>query len=400
MTAQTRIRDIQKALTEAGIDGWLFYDFRGSDPLAYRILMMPAGLIASRRWYYWIPASGEPTKIVHAIEKGNLDHLPGKREVYLPWPDLQKTLASTLEGAGKVAMQFSPHNAIPYLARVDAGTIDLIRSFGVEVVSSGDLVSRFEAVWTDSQFESHQEVSKHLLATIRGAYQHLAEHISEAKSLTEYELQSFMMEEFGRRDVLADHPPIVAVNQNAANPHYSPQPEGSAPIRRGDLLLIDFWGRMDRDATVCADYTWMATVDDVVGERHDEVFQIVRAARDAGIEKVREAMAASESLHGKDVDDAVRAVIEEAGYGEAFLHRTGHSIGREVHGNGANIDNLETDDTRTILPGTCFSIEPGIYLEGEIGVRSEVDVYVSPSREVIVTGEPQEKVVPVMSEYA
>lgn len=394
-----RIDEIQTALQEASLDGWLFYDFRGTDPLAYRILGMPAGLIASRRWFYWIPATGEPTKIVHAIEKHNLDHLPGKREVYLPWPQLHDTLRAALKGAKRIAMQFSPLGAVPYIARVDAGTIDLIRSFGVEIVSSGNLVSRFEAVWTPEQWESHQEVSNHLVETIQTAYRELSARIQKGETPLEREIQQLMMEEFGRRGVLADHPPIVARNENAANPHYSPPPEGSAPIARGDLLLIDYWGRMDREGSVCADYTWMATVDDHVHDRHDEIFQIVRAARDAGIARVKEGMAAGETLYGRDVDDAVRAVIDEAGYGHAFLHRTGHSIGREVHGNGANIDNLETDDDRTLLPSTCFSIEPGIYLEGEIGVRSEVDVFISADRDVVVTGQTQTQVVALLAEY-
>lgn len=400
MDVAERVREIQASLRGESLDGWLFYDFRGSDPLAYRILGLPAGLIASRRWFYWIPAEGEPVKIVHAIEAGNLDALPGAKRVYLPWSQLHETLRETLPSAGVIAMQFSPHNAVPYISRVDAGTIDLIRSFGLKIASSGDLVSRYEAVWSPEQWESHREVSVQLMETLYATYREVARRVSDGESPAEYSIQQFMMGEFERRGVLADHAPIVAAGPNAANPHYGPQASASSPIRRGDLLLIDFWGRMNRPGTVCADYTWMATVDDHVPGRHEEIFNIVRDARDAGIERVRAAMGAGEALCGRDVDDAVRAVIGDAGYAEAFLHRTGHSIGQEVHGNGANIDNLETQDDRTLLPSTCFSIEPGIYLKGELGVRSEVDVYITPQRDVVVTGDPiQTEVVPLLAEY-
>ncbi|RMG55877.1 MAG: aminopeptidase P family protein [Acidobacteria bacterium] len=379
---------IQEALKRAGIGGWLFYDFRQSDPLAYRILGLDETRLGTRRWFYFIPAEGQPAKIVHAIEREHLDALPGKKFVYLSWQQLHEYVRQTVRGCGTVAMQYSPNNDIPYVSRVDAGTVELIRSFGVDVVSSSDLVAQFEAVWTEAQWQSHRWTADRLRRIIDETFAEIARRVRERGETSEYDVQQFMMALFERDGLITDHPPIVAVNAHAANPHYAPTRERTEPIREGDFVLIDYWAKKKDDPeAVYADYTWTGYVGRSVPDRYAHIFDIVRRARDRAIDFVRQAVRAGRSLHGWEIDEVARTVIAEAGYGPYFIHRTGHSIGKEVHGNGANIDNLETRDHRRILPHTAFSIEPGIYLEGEFGVRSEVDVYVT-ERDAIVTGEP------------
>jgi Xaa-Pro dipeptidase len=389
----SRVSDIQRALRDANLDGWLFYDFRQSDPLAYRILKLDPKQFSTRRWFYFVPAGGEPTRINHAIEQGKLDRLPGRKLVYSSWPLLHEHLRGVLGSVGngkpaRIAMQYSPENAIPYISRVDAGTIELVRSLGAEPVTSADLVQLFEAVWTDEQYRSHVTAADNIHNIIQEAFAEVGRKIKAGGPVNEYEIQQFMVRRFDEENMTCDGDhPIVSVNANAASPHYQPNAEKFAPINRGDFLLLDVWAKLNTPGAVYADQTWTGFVGTEPSEEHVKVFTIVRDARDAAIEFVRESVAAGREIKGAEVDDVSRAVIERAGYGEYFTHRTGHSIGEEVHGNGAHIDNLETRDSRKIIPRTCFSIEPGIYLPGNFGVRSEIDLYVGDGR-IEVTGQP------------
>ena len=387
-----RVADIQRALADAGLDGWLFYDFRQSDPLAYRILKLDPNQFSTRRWFYFVPATGEPTRINHAIEAGKLDLLPGRKLIYSSWEKLHAHLAETLAAAGespRVAMQYSPENSIPYISRVDAGTIELVRSLGAEPATSADLVQLFEAVWTDEQYRSHVTAADNIHNIIQEAFAEVSRRVKADEPVTEYDIQQFMVRRFEELGMTCnDDHPIVSVNENAASPHYQPNAQKFSPIKRGDFLLLDVWAKLNTPGAVYADQTWTGFVGDEPSEEHLKVFQIVRDARDAAIEFVRESVAAGREIKGAEVDDVSRGVIERAGYGEYFTHRTGHSIGEEVHGNGAHIDNLETKDSRKIIPRTCFSIEPGIYLPGNFGVRSEIDLYVGDGGRIEVTGQP------------
>ncbi len=391
-----RVADIQRALAEqTGLDGWLFYDFRGSDPLAYRVLRLDPTTHVTRRWYYWIPRQGRPIKLLHRIESHVLDALPGEVVPYVSWTEQQAALATLLRGATRIAMQYSPQNAIPYISRVDAGTIELIRSFGVEVATSADLVQRFEAVWNERQLESHRVAAEALRRIVDEAFAHVRTSLTAGQALSEYDVQQFMLARMRAHGMVTGSPPIVAVNEHSANPHYGPGRDGSAAIRRGDLVLIDLWAKQPAPGAVYADITWTGYVGATVPARQQAVFHIVRHARDAALVFVQERVKAGSFPCGWEVDDVCRSVIREAGYGDRFIHRTGHSIGEEVHGNGANIDNLETQDSRRLLSGTCFSIEPGIYLPGEFGIRSELDVYLA-DRDACVYGRPlQTEIVPI-----
>ena len=399
-----RVADIQSALRDAGLDGWLFYDFRQSDPLAYRILRLDPKQFSTRRWFYFVPAEGEPTRINHAIEQGKLERLPGRKLIYSSWQKLSENLRDALATANatrgpRIAMQYSPENFIPYISRVDAGTIELVRSLGAEPVTSADLVQLFEAVWTDDQYQSHVTAANNVHDIIQEAFAEVARKIKSDEHVTEYDIQQFMVRRFEEEEMTCDGDhPIVSVNSNAASPHYQPSAEKFSPIQRGDFLLLDVWAKLKTPGAVYADQTWTGFVGEEPKDEHVKVFQIVRDARDAAIEFVRENVKAGREIKGAEVDDVSRGVITRAGYGEYFTHRTGHSIGEEVHGNGAHIDNLETRDSRRIIPRTCFSIEPGIYLPGNFGVRSEVDVYVSDG-DIEVTGQPvQTELVAILKE--
>ena len=386
--SHARVLRIQQAIREqAGLDGWLFYDFRHLDPIAYRVLLLDPSLHVTRRWYYWVPAQGTPVKLQHRIEPHVLDGLPGDARAYVSWRDQQAALGSLLHSAKRVAMQYSPMNAIPYLSRVDAGTIDLVRSLGAEVVTSADLVQQFEAVWDGAQLSSHQVAAEGLRAIVDEAFGFVGTSLAARSSLTEYGLQQYILSRMQARGLVTSSPPIAAVNAHSADPHYAPASEGSAPIRQGDLVLIDLWAKRPGPGAVYADITWTGFVGATVPTRHQDIFQIVRRARDAAVTFVQGRVRAGEFPYGWEVDDICRQVIQDAGYEQYFVHRTGHSIGEEVHGNGANIDNLETQDARRLLPGTCFSIEPGIYLPDEFGIRSELDVYLS-ARDAVVYGQP------------
>ena len=391
------VASIQKALKAENFDGWLFYYFHDNDPLAHHILGLSADHFVSRRWFYFIPVSGEPVKLVHRIEMEALDLLPGRKVVYLGWRQLEEKLKELLGGKGRVAMQYSPNNAIPYISRVDGGTIELVRSTGVEVVSSANLVQTFEAVWSESQLKAHLVAATNLRAIVFDAFKEIATHITANKPVNEYEIQQFICQRFEELGMTTNSPPIVAVNEHSGSPHYQPTVTKHSPIKKGDFVLLDIWAKLKQPAdAVYADITWTGFVGGKVPEQYEHIFKIVSGARDAAVAFIRKALSEKRVIHGWEVDDVTRAFITEREHGDDFVHRTGHSIGLEVHANGANIDNLETRDERRLIPRTCFSIEPGVYL-AEFGVRSEIDVYINES-EAIIGGEPiQTEVIPILS---
>lgn len=390
---EDRLHAIQAALIDEGIDAWLFVDFRGSDPIAAGVLGV-APQIATRRWFYCVPASGEPVGLVSAVEPDVLRGLPGRVSFYRTWQQLHAGVADLIAGTRRVAMQYSPRNDIPYVSRVDAGTVELIRSAGVEVCTSADLVQRFDAVWSPAQFSSHERAARVLRTIVDEAFATIGGRCRAGAPLDEGAVQRAILDGFKARGLVTHHPPIVAAGSNSANPHYATPSAGGRRIGLEEFVLIDLWAK-EPDG-VYADITWTGYVGERVPARHAEVFTAVRNARDAGVAAARAALTAGTPVRGCDIDTTVRAVIDRAGYGSYFTHRTGHSIGVEVHGNGANIDGFETPDTRRLLPGCCFSIEPGVYLPGEFGIRSELNAFVD-GRELIVTGEPiQTAVVPIL----
>ncbi|WP_439624314.1 M24 family metallopeptidase [Gemmata sp.] len=377
---------VQAAVRESGVDGWLLYDFRGLNVLAQRVVgLADKKSLLSRRWFYFVPASGEPKKLVHAIEPASLDHLAGSKTTYRRWQELEAGVGALLSGAKKVAMEYSPRNANPYISRVDAGTIELVRSFGCEVVPSGDLIQLFEAVWDADQEKSHFEAAKLCRAAYDIAFAFIADEIKAKGKVMETAVQARILKHFADSGMTTYSPPIVGVGPHSGDPHFDTSPATDTPIEKGSFVLIDLWAKMNRPRAVYADYTRTVFIGDTVPEKYAKVFTVVAAARDAGITCVKDAFVAKRPLRGWEVDNATRAVIEAAGYGENYPHRTGHNIGQEVHGNGAHIDGLETRDDRLIIPRTCFSIEPGIYLP-EFGVRSEVDVFIDAAGTVHVTG--------------
>ena len=378
------LTEIQRALRDAQLDGWLFYDHHERDPLAYRILGFRPARHVTRRWYYLIPASGEPRGLVHRIEPNMLDELPGVKTCYASWTLQLEGLRALLTGSRRVAMQYSPNNAVPYVSMVDAGTVELVRSLGVEVATSADLIQHFEARWSEAQLESHLEAGRRVDRVRRAAF----DEIARLGSPNEWEIKNFILDSFDRSGLFTDHGPIVGVNENAANPHYEPSGEIHAPIRKGDVVLLDMWAKLAHvPNAVYYDITWTGFHGVEPPGEVVNVFNIVRDARDAAIEFVKSHRDAA----GWQVDDAARAHIHAHGYGDYFVHRTGHSIGEDVHGSGANMDNLESHDERRLIPRTCFSIEPGIYLP-KFGIRSEVNMYVSET-DARVTGEIQTRLV-------
>jgi Xaa-Pro aminopeptidase len=369
---------IQKALSEQQVDGWLLYDFRGSNPIARSVIGFDESQIGTRRWFYLIPRDGAPVAIMHVIEPHALRGAPGVSVLYRSWKDLEGLLAKHLAGMRRVAMEYSPGAAIPYVARVDAGTIEMVRAAGaVEVVSSADLVQTFEARWTPEQKELHDRAARDTLRAKDEAFALVKERLRAGSPVTEHEVQGFIQGRFDAYGLFTNHPCIVAVNDHASDPHFETGPgPDNRTIKKGDLVLIDIWSKVANDPrAVYYDATWMGYCGQDVPAKMREVWETVKGARDAAVDFVTQSVKAGRTLHGYEVDDVSRAHIEERGYGPYFLHRTGHSIGYEVHGNGVNIDNLETRDQRKIIPGVCFSIEPGVYLP-EFGVRSEIDMYV------------------------
>ncbi len=384
-----RLKEIQAALREEGLDGWLFFDHHVRDLLSYRVLGLdPAGHY-TRRWYYYIPAEGEPTGLLHRVEPHSLAALPGKMRVYSRWTEHTAELQAILHNAKRVAMQYSPNCAVPYVSMVDAGTVELIRGFGVDVVSSANLIQLFEARWTDAQLASHLEAGRRMDAHRRAAFDRIGEHLRANERITELDIQRFLRHTFAGSGLVTDHGPIVAVNANASDPHYGPTEQKHSEIRKGDVVLIDMWAKLDVPDSTYYDITWTGFCGPEPRPEIVRVFDVVRQARDSAVACAKKAV--SQALHGFDIDDAARGYIIESGFGEYFVHRTGHSIGTEVHGTGANMDNFETHDDRRIIPRTCFSVEPGIYLP-EFGIRSEVNVYVSES-DAVVTGEMQRELV-------
>ena len=383
---------IQQALRERNIDAWLFYDHHHRDPIAYRVLGLPKDLMVTRRWYYLIPSNGEPTKLVHKIESGHLDTLPGSKSQYAGWQELFDGLKHMLTGHRDLAMQYSPNNIVFTISMVDAGTADMIRGLGKNIISSADLVAQFEATWTDEQIKTHFEARDAIDSITAEAFKEIGRRVRNGGT-TEHQIQQFFMEGFARENIVTDDPPIVAVNANSGNPHYEPRADHPVPIRDGDFVLIDVWGKKDKPGAVYYDITWVGVVGKFPTDRQQEVFKVVRDARDIGIKTVLDAIAARKPIAGWEVDHAVRGLIKNARFGDYFIHRTGHSIGTEVHSNGANMDDLEIHDERRILPNSCFSIEPGIYLP-EFGVRLEVDVLVREAS-AEVTGKIQKEIVTI-----
>ncbi len=390
------IKKIQAALAEKGVDGWLLCDFHNRDHLAYRVLGLDFTKNTSRRWFYFIPAKGEPVRLVSAVEPARLDAIPGEKRTYRAWGELHDAIKKLLGAHKKIAMQYSPMNNIPYVSIVDGGTLELIRSLGYEVVSSADLVQQFEAIIDRAGYESHLRAGDKVQHIKNEAFAEIGKALAKKQKLTEYELAQFILKRFAEEGLTCGHEsPIVGIGDHPADPHFEPKKEGSYVFKKGDCFLIDLWAKFDKPGSIYYDITWSGFVGDEPPEKYQEIFHVVRDARIAAVNFVRKRFAAKKPCYGWEVDDACRAVVKDAGYGDNFVHRTGHSIGEEVHGNGVNIDNLETKDERLLVPGICFSVEPGIYLPGEMAARSEIDCFITLDGEVVVHGEEQMELVRV-----
>ena len=376
---------VQRALKEDGFDAWLLYDFHGSNPIAARLAGLAASKkMATRRWYYLIPADGQPRGLVHAIERHNLDGLPGDKQPYAGRQQLDAGLRDLLRGVKRVAMEYSPGNNIPYLSRVDAGTVEAVRQLGVDVGSSGDLVQRFEAVWSDAAYQTHVTASDMLYRIKDRAFALVKERLASRTAIDEYELQQRMVEWFKEEGLYSSDPPNVSAQENAGDPHYSAQRDKSRPIRPNEILLLDLWGKLPEAGSVFADITWCAFTGSSVPDEYAAAFAAACAGRDASVKLVQESVQKGADLRGWQVDRVCRDVIDKAGYGQYFIHRTGHSLGEEVHGNGVHMDDYETHDDRRLIPGTGFTIEPGVYND-RFGVRTEINMFIG-EREARVTG--------------
>lgn len=394
MDFATRLQQAQHSLNLLGIDGWLLYDFRKTNDLACYFLDIPKHALMTRRFFYWIPRQGSPIKLVHRIESGSLDHLPGEKRLFSAWEELESCLNSMLENSCRVAMEYSPRNAIPYISKVDAGTVDLIRSFGIEVVSSADLLQVYTSVWNKEQLQLHLEAADVLDHTVAKAWDLIANSLTSHSPISEYDVQQFILAEFERQQCMCEDPPICAVNAHAADPHYTLDAHNRTFIKSDDFILIDLWCKKKVPRAVYADITRVGVAAAQATTKQQHIFNIVRNARDAAMELLTSRFSQGLPIMGWEVDQICRATIQAAGYAEFFTHRTGHNIGERDHGDGANIDNFETKDTRLLLPKTCFSIEPGIYLPGEFGIRLEHDVYVeADGRSVRVTGGLQKEII-------
>jgi len=389
-----QLSEIQSDLRAAKIGGWLFYDFRGRDPIAHRILALPNAM-RTRRWFYFVPAKGTPKKLVHKIEAEALVALPGETLSYAGQDELRKNLKKILGRAKNIAMQYSPKNAIPYVAMVDAGTVELVKSCGVKVVTSADLVQKYEACWTPQQLQSHLDAGKAIDRIVGEAFALAAKAVREKKPLTEVALQKWILQEFEKSGLATDESPDVAVNAHASDPHYAPSDDRPTEIKEGDLLLLDVWGKTAAANSVYYDVAWVGYLGAKVPEKFSKPFDVILQARDKAVALIQSSVAAGKPLQGWQVDQAARGVIEKAGYGKYFFHRTGHSIGQTVHGNGVNMDGLETHDSRHLIPGTCNSVEPGIYMK-EFGMRSEVNIYIDQG-EARVTGAVQKEILALLA---
>ncbi len=390
------MKDVQAALTADGLDGWLLYDFRGINPIAADVtgVSRKTGHLATRRWYYLIPATGEPRGLVHAIEKDSLSHLPGSTAKYAGRDQLEAGLRQLLSGVRKIAMEYSPDCAIPYVSRVDGGTIELVRRSGVEVVSSGDLIQRFSAVWDDAAIATHRQASEKLYRVKDRAFDAIARRLRDGVATTEYDIQQLMAGSFRDEGLVTDSDPDVACQENAGNPHYLPTSSRSRAIHADEIVLLDLWGKLDRRGAVFADITWMGFTGRRVPERFARAFGAICAARDASVALVQTAVRGGRDIRGFEVDRAARAVLQNAGFADKILHRTGHSLGETVHGNGVNMDDYETHDDRRLLPGTGFTIEPGLYFD-DFGVRTEINMVVG-VRDAAVTGPIQTEILPLV----
>jgi Xaa-Pro dipeptidase len=387
------IAAVQAALRADGVDGWLLYDFRGLNPIAADItgVLRQAGHLATRRWYYLIPAAGDPRALVHAIEPKALAHLPGAATRYAGREQLEAGLRHVLAGLKRVAMEYSPGCAIPYVARVDAGTIELVRQAGADVVSSGDLIQRFAAVWNDEQVATHERAAEKLYRVKDHAFDTIARRLRDGVPTNEYDIQQLMVGWFRDEGLLSDSDPDVSAAANSGNPHYLPTAASHRAINADEIVLLDLWGKLEGVGAVFADITWVGYTGRQVPDRYARAFAAIAAARDRAIALVRDAAQTERQLRGWEVDRAASTVLREAGYGDQILHRTGHSLGTSVHGDGVNMDDYETHDDRRLLPGTGFTIEPGVYFE-DFGVRTEINMIVS-THDARVTGPVQSEIV-------
>jgi len=386
-----RVAAIQAALRDQKIDGWLFYDFWKRNEYAQRILDYPKHILNTRRFFYLIPAQGEPRKLVHSIERWNLDHLPGEKAIYLSWQSLSDGLSKLLSGMKTIAMEYSPGNAIPYISKVDAGTIETVQKTGVKIVSSMNLTQYFESRWTEQAYRDNLETANIMRSVVDKTFGYMKSKITGRQRLTEYDVQEFMLSLFKENGLVTMEAPNCSVNANSGNPHYEPTKEVHSELKEGDFILIDLWAKKNVSGSTYNDITWVGFLGTSVPEKYTKIFNVVKGGRDAAIDLLKQSFAAGKPVRGCDVDDAARNHIVKAGYGEYFIHRTGHSITEDLHGSGANMDNLETNDQREIIPETSFSVEPGIYFMGDFGIRSEVNVYISKNREVVVPGEPRQQ---------
>ena len=391
-----QIPEIQQALVDAELDGWLFAVFQGNDPISLELLGLAGRGLVTRRCYYLIPSQGEPRRLVHDLEPAMLDHLPGSKSNYRSWQQYRQEMERLVRDCRRLAAQYSPRNELPSCSRLDAGTAELLDSFGVELVTSADLIQRFAAVWTPEQLESHRRANVHLHRIALEAFDLVAARLRDGREIDEHEVQQHILGAFELAGLHTHADPIVGVDAHAADPHYEPTPETAWPIRPGQLLLIDLWAKEKPPESIFADITWCGVTSPSPTDRQQELWTIARDARDAGIELVRSRWPAT-PVHGYEVDDAVRDVIRSAGYGEYFIHRTGHSIGIQDHGQGANMDNLETHDTRRLMAMTGFSIEPGIYIPGELGVRTEVNIALTETAAEVTGGEPQRELLRLLA---
>ncbi|HEY1423704.1 MAG TPA: M24 family metallopeptidase [Candidatus Acidoferrum sp.] len=389
-----QLNEIQSDLRAAKLDGWLFYDFRGRDPIGHRILDLPNAM-RTRRWFYFIPAKGTPKKLVHRIETESLATLPGDTLYYAAQTELRSNLKKMFGRAKTVAMQYSPKNAIPYVAMVDAGTVELVKGCGVKVATSADLVQKYEACWTPGQLQSHLLAGKEVDRIVREAFALAAKGVREKKPLTEVALQNWILAEFEKADLTTEEGPDVAVNAHASDPHYAPSNDRPTEIKEGDLLLLDVWAKLKTPGCVYYDVAWVGYLGATVPEKYGKIFKVLVEARDKAVALIQSSVASGKPLQGWQVDKAARGVVEKAGYGKYFIHRTGHSIGQVVHGNGVNMDGLETHDSRHLIARTCNSVEPGIYLP-DFGMRSEVNVYVD-KNEARVTGAVQKEILALLA---
>jgi Xaa-Pro dipeptidase len=392
MDFAAKISDVQRRLKEQHADGWLLYDFHGSNPFALDFLTLPQHVFLTRRFFYWIPAVGDPVKIVHAIEAQALDHLPGKKHIYLKWESLESLLAEVLKGCKRVAMEYYPHGAIPYVSKVDGGIIDLVRDCHVEVVSSAMILQFYTSVLDDFQLGTHKDAAHFLDQTAQNVWDFIGSALNRNQQVTEFAVQQFILKEFEKHGFMTDHAPICCCNAHTADPHYNPTAEKSAAIKKGDFILIDLWCKKKEARAVFADITRVGVADSSPTEKQFTVHQIVRNAQRAATEHLQSEMEFNRMVRGYELDRIARKVIEDAGYGDFFTHRTGHNIYTDLHGPGANLDSLETFDERPLIPRTCFSIEPGIYLPGAFGVRQEYDVYIDENSKIQINGGIQEKI--------